>query len=116
MTSSAWKRIVGGMVRSMALAVLRLMISSNLVACSTARSAIRPSRVSISAGSDSTMSASAPSRVIARTSAVYFVLMAQLHDVQVHPQRLGCHRQVMRPRRMVWGGGIRQHGDACALG
>src|SRR5438445_586451 len=34
-TSSAWKRMVGGIVRPRASAVLRLMISSNFVGCST---------------------------------------------------------------------------------
>jgi hypothetical protein len=38
-TSSAWKSSVGGMVRPSACAVLRLMTSSNLVGCSTGRSA-----------------------------------------------------------------------------
>ena len=38
-TSSAWKRSVGGMVRPRALAVLRLMTSSNFIGCSTGRSA-----------------------------------------------------------------------------
>jgi hypothetical protein len=37
-TSLAWKRRVGGMVRPMASAVLRLMTSSNVVGCSTGRS------------------------------------------------------------------------------
>src|SRR5215469_11561557 len=39
MTSSARARIVGGIVRSSACAVLRLTISSNLVGCWTGRSA-----------------------------------------------------------------------------
>jgi hypothetical protein len=38
-TSSAWKRTEGGMVRPSAWAVLRLMTSSNVVGCSTGRSA-----------------------------------------------------------------------------
>ena len=38
-TSSAWKRIVGGMVRPSTLAVLRLMTSANRMGCSTGRSA-----------------------------------------------------------------------------
>ncbi len=38
-TSSARKRTVGGIVRPSALAVLRLMTNSNLVGCSTGRSA-----------------------------------------------------------------------------
>jgi hypothetical protein len=36
-TSSAWKRSVGGMVSPSASAVLRLMISSNFTGCSTGR-------------------------------------------------------------------------------
>src|SRR6202030_1074591 len=39
MTSSAWARMEGGTVRPSALAVLRLITSSNLVGCSTGRSA-----------------------------------------------------------------------------
>jgi NitT/TauT family transport system substrate-binding protein len=38
-TSSAWKRSVGGMVRPRVWAVLRLMTSSNFIGCSTGRSA-----------------------------------------------------------------------------
>ena len=38
-TSSAWKRSVGGIVIPRALAVLRLMTSSNFMGCSTGRSA-----------------------------------------------------------------------------
>src|SRR5712691_554009 len=38
-TSSAWKRSVGGIGRPRALAVFRLITSSNLVGCSTGRSA-----------------------------------------------------------------------------
>jgi hypothetical protein len=38
-TSSAWKRSVGGMVRPRAWAVFRLMTSSNFIGCSTGRSA-----------------------------------------------------------------------------
>src|SRR4029453_11935717 len=38
-TLSAWKRRVGGIVRPRACAVLRLITSSNLVGCSTGRSA-----------------------------------------------------------------------------
>jgi hypothetical protein len=38
-TSVAWKRNVGGIVRPRASAVLRLMTSSNVVGCSTGRSA-----------------------------------------------------------------------------
>src|SRR5262249_19861295 len=38
-TSSAWKRSVGGFVRQTGLAVLRLMPSSNFKGCSTGRSA-----------------------------------------------------------------------------
>jgi hypothetical protein len=46
MTSSAWKRIVGGIVRSRAWAVFRLMISSNFMGCSTGRSAgLAPLRI-----------------------------------------------------------------------
>ena len=37
-TSSAWKRMLGGMVRPRAWAVLRLMTSSNLMDCSIGRS------------------------------------------------------------------------------
>ncbi len=37
-TRSAWRRIVCGIVRPSALAVLRLMTSSNFVGCSTGRS------------------------------------------------------------------------------
>jgi hypothetical protein len=45
-TSSAWKRRVGGMVRPSASAVLRLMTSSNVVGCSTGRSAgLAPFRI-----------------------------------------------------------------------
>jgi hypothetical protein len=39
MTSVAWKRSAGGMVRPRASAVLRLRTSSNPVGCSTGRSA-----------------------------------------------------------------------------
>jgi hypothetical protein len=38
-TSVAWKRSVGGMVRPSTRAVLRLMTSSNVMGCSTGRSA-----------------------------------------------------------------------------
>jgi hypothetical protein len=38
-TSSAWKRRVGGIVSPRAWAVLRLMISSNFIGCNTGRSA-----------------------------------------------------------------------------
>jgi hypothetical protein len=38
-TSSAWKRTEGGMVRPSAWAVLRLMTSSKMMGCSTGRSA-----------------------------------------------------------------------------
>ena len=38
MTSVAWKRSVGGMVRPSAWAVLRLITSSNVVGCSIGRS------------------------------------------------------------------------------
>jgi hypothetical protein len=38
-TSVAWKRSVGGMVRPRAWAVLRLITSSNVMGCSTGRSA-----------------------------------------------------------------------------
>src|SRR5215471_13978904 len=38
-TSSAWKSTIGGMVRPRAWAVLRLMIRSNFVGCSTGKSA-----------------------------------------------------------------------------
>jgi hypothetical protein len=38
-TSSAWKRICGGMVRPRAFAVFKLMTSSNFMGCSTGRSA-----------------------------------------------------------------------------
>src|SRR6266581_9418329 len=38
-TSSAWKRTVGGMVSPRARAVLRLMTSMNFIGCSTGRSA-----------------------------------------------------------------------------
>ena len=45
-TSSAVANISGGMVQPMAFAVLRLMISSNLVTCSTGRSAgLAPFRI-----------------------------------------------------------------------
>ena len=45
-TSAAWKRTDGGMVRPMALAVLRLMTSSNFVGCSTGKSAgLAPCRI-----------------------------------------------------------------------
>src|SRR6266702_8729581 len=45
-TSSARASIVGGMVRPRALAVLRLMTSSNFVGCSTGRSAgLAPLRI-----------------------------------------------------------------------
>jgi hypothetical protein len=45
-TSSAWNSSVGGMVSPIALAVLRLMISSNFVGCSTGRSAgLAPFRI-----------------------------------------------------------------------
>ena len=45
-TSSAWKRSVGGIVRPSASAVLRLMTSSNVVGCSTGRSAgLAPLRI-----------------------------------------------------------------------
>jgi hypothetical protein len=45
-TSSAWKRSVGGIVSPSASAVLRLMISSNFVGCSTGRSAgLAPLRI-----------------------------------------------------------------------
>jgi hypothetical protein len=45
-TSSAWKSTVGGIVRPRALAVLRLMTNSNLVGCSTGRSAgLAPFRI-----------------------------------------------------------------------
>ena len=37
-TSSAWKRRVGGIVRPSALAALRLMTNSNFIGCSTGRS------------------------------------------------------------------------------
>src|SRR6266700_1027107 len=37
-TSSAWNRSAGGIVRPSALAVLRLMTSSNFMGCSTGRS------------------------------------------------------------------------------
>ena len=39
MTSSAWKRTDGGMVRPRAWAVLRLMTNLNFMGCSTGRSA-----------------------------------------------------------------------------
>ncbi len=46
MTSPAWKRRVGGIVRPSASAVLRLMINSYLVGCSTGRSAgLAPFRI-----------------------------------------------------------------------
>ncbi len=38
-TSSAWKRTVGGIVRPKAWAVLRLITSSNFIGCSTGKSA-----------------------------------------------------------------------------
>jgi hypothetical protein len=41
-TSVAWKRSVGEMVRPSAWAVFRLMTSSNIVSCSTGRSAWPP--------------------------------------------------------------------------
>ena len=45
-TSSAWKRSVGGMVRPSASAVLRLITSSNFMGCSTGRSAgLAPFRI-----------------------------------------------------------------------
>ena len=45
-TSVAWKRMVGGMVRPSAWAVLRLITSSNFVGCSTGRSAgLAPLRI-----------------------------------------------------------------------
>jgi hypothetical protein len=45
-TSSAWKRRVGGIVSPRALAVLRLMTSSNFMGCSTGRSAgLAPLRI-----------------------------------------------------------------------
>jgi hypothetical protein len=45
-TSSAWKRSVGGMVRPRAFAVFRLMTSSNFMGCSTGRSAgLAPFRI-----------------------------------------------------------------------
>jgi hypothetical protein len=45
-TSLAWKRSIGGSVRSSAWAVFRLMTSSNLMGCSTGRSAgLAPLRI-----------------------------------------------------------------------
>ena len=45
-TSSAWKRRVGGMVRPRACAVLRLMMSSNFIGCCMGRSAgLAPLRI-----------------------------------------------------------------------
>src|SRR6266436_10218133 len=45
-TSSAWKRSVGGIVSPSASAVFRLMISSNFVGCSTGKSAgVAPFRI-----------------------------------------------------------------------
>jgi hypothetical protein len=45
-TSSAWKRRVGGIVIPRAFAVLRLMTSSNVVGCSMGRSAgLAPFRI-----------------------------------------------------------------------
>jgi hypothetical protein len=45
-TSSARDRIAGGMVRPSALAVLRLMTNSNVVGCTTGRSAgLAPLRI-----------------------------------------------------------------------
>ena len=45
-TSFAWNKMVGGMVRPRALAVLRLMTRSNVVGCSTGRSAgLAPFRI-----------------------------------------------------------------------
>jgi len=45
-TSFAWKRSVGGMVRPRVWAVLRLMTNSNCVSCSTGRSAgLAPRRI-----------------------------------------------------------------------
>jgi hypothetical protein len=38
-TSVAWKRTVGGIMRPIALAALRLMTNSNCIGCSTGRSA-----------------------------------------------------------------------------
>jgi hypothetical protein len=38
-TSSAWKRMCGGMVRPRAFAVFKLMTSSNFMGCSTGRAA-----------------------------------------------------------------------------
>jgi hypothetical protein len=46
MTSSAWKRSAGGIVRPSAWAALRLMTSSNVVGYSTGRSAgLAPFRI-----------------------------------------------------------------------
>src|SRR5262249_33579325 len=45
-TSSAWKRMVGGIVSPSASAVLRLMTSSNFIGCSTGKSAgLAPFRI-----------------------------------------------------------------------
>jgi hypothetical protein len=45
-TSSAWKRSVGGSVRPRACAVLRLITNSNFLGCSTGRSAgVAPLRI-----------------------------------------------------------------------
>jgi hypothetical protein len=128
------------MVIPKTLAVLRLMTSSNVVGCSTDRSAaftpfsicFRPlhrgqpvCRGEIHRPSAQT---SEQQRVLLheerirtlaghrRKGAVQLVLMAQLHDVQLHPQLLCCRGQVLHPRRMIGGRRIHQCGDACALG